>query len=188
MLAIVALTLLCLALGIALVLTASDAPVEYAASAPVSASAQPEPTPPSPAALPAAARADSTTLRLDSLMGAYPAEPQPIPAGVLTAIEEAGDGPLEPELSQLLAAVQTGFGERSAQIEPTLRPYLFRIVGRLSVRTDTVRIAATAPDLDLARARAATLRRTLDVAGVSPTRVQIGAGTGAHALALVSDS
>lgn len=191
-LAIVGLTMLSLALAIALVLTAAEAPVEYATSAPTAPVSEPlaEPSPsalpPMPAASPASA--DSTTLRLDSLMAAFPAEPQPVPARVLTDIEAAGNGPLEPELTLLLAAIQTGFDRQSAQIEPTLRPYLFRIAGRLSVRTDIIRIAVTAPDIDLAHARAATLRRTLDVAGVSPTRVQIGAGTGAHALTLVSDS
>ncbi|MEM1054526.1 MAG: hypothetical protein AAGI52_03290 [Bacteroidota bacterium] len=183
--------MLCLALAVALVLSVSDAPVEYEPAA-SSESAEPStamlPSAPSgPPAIPTAAMADSTSVSLDSLLAAYPTEPQPIPAAMLTQIEDAGTGPLPIEMGQLLTAIQTGFGDRSAQIEPTLRPYVFRIAGRLSVRSDTLRIAATAPDLDLARARAATLRRTLDVAGVSGTRVVIGAGVGPHALTTVSD-
>lgn len=187
-LAVSALALLCLSLAVALVLSSSEAPVEYAATAPTEGSE------PSTARLPVATAPPErpqaqgvATLSLDSLRAAYPAEPQSIPTAMLTQIEDAGTAPLAVELGHLLDAVQTGFGDRSAQIEPTLRPYLFRIAGRLSVRTDTLRIAATAPDLDLARARAATLRRTLDVAGVSDSRVAIGAGIGPHRLTLVTD-
>jgi len=188
-LAVAGLALLSLALMLALVLAAADAPVEYAAASPQSA----EPSTAaiaSPPPLPSAAApgdSASASVALDSLLAAYPAEATPIPTALITQIEDAGTGPLEIELGHLLRAVQTGFGDRSAQIEPTLRPYVFRIAGRLSVREDTLRIAATAPDLDLARARAATLRRTLDVAGVSDRRVAIGAGVGPHALTLVSD-
>jgi hypothetical protein len=190
-LAVAGLALLCIALAVALVLAASDAPIEYGASG-SSEGAEPSTAmlPSAPGGLPtapASVAADSTSVSLDSLLAAYPAEPKPIPAALLTQIEDAGNGPLAVEMGQLLSAIQTGFGDRSAQIEPTLRPYVFRIAGRLSVRTDTLRIAATAPDLDLARARAATLRRTLDVAGVSGSRVAIGAGVGPHALTTVSD-
>ena len=107
---------------------------------------------------------------------------------MLTRVEDAASEPLEIELGHLLDAIQTGFGERSAQLEPTLRPYVFRIAGRLSVRTETFRIAATAPDLALANARALTLRRLLDMAGVTASRVAIGTGVGPHSLSLVSDS
>lgn len=191
MLAVAGLALLSLALMLALVLASADAPVEYAAASPQSAEpstaaiASPPPSP-APAAV-APGDSASASVALDSLLAAYPAEATPIPTALITQIEDAGTGPLEMELGHLLSAVQTGFGDRSAQIEPTLRPYVFRIAGRLSVRGDTLRIAATAPDLDLARARAATLRRTLDVAGVTDRRVAIGAGVGPHALTLVSD-
>ena len=193
-LAIAGLILLCLALLAALVMTSGEPSVAYPA-----ASAEPSMGEPSTAALapalpdtarraPEAAAEAAETVGLDSLLSMFPSEAKPIPTAMITRLEDASEEPLEVELGLLLEAVQIGFSERSAQIEPTLRPYLFRIAGRLSVRTDSFRIAATAPDATLARARAATLRRLFDRAGVLEPRVILGAGSGPHALTLVSDS
>ncbi|MEL6614715.1 MAG: hypothetical protein AAFQ43_03205 [Bacteroidota bacterium] len=199
-LVIAGLALLCLALAAALVLNASDRPVEYAGTVAVpgipastgtpeaAPNGAPAPTPEAAASAPeASGEAPATqTVAVDSLLAAFPAEPGPIPTGMITRIEAAETEPVSVELGHLLEAIQTGFGTESAQLEPTLRPYVFRIAGRLSVRAEPLRIAATAPDAALAQARAATLRRLFDLAGVS-TGLSIGAGTGPHALSIVSD-
>jgi hypothetical protein len=112
----------------------------------------------------------------------FPDEPEPIPSGVLTALERASEEPLDVELARLLDALQYGFGERSVQVEPTLRPYAFRLAGRLDVRTAAFRVRVAAPDPALAEARAATLRRLFEAAGVAPGRLQFAARRGAPAL------
>lgn len=195
-LAIAGLALTCLALVAALVLSSADRPVEYQSAVAVPgipATATPPDAESAAAAAPEAsgesdapAPSRTQTVAVDSLLAAFPAEPRPIPTGVITRIEAAETEPVAIELGHLLDAIQTGFGTQSAQLEPTLRPYVFRIAGRLSVRAEPLRIAATAPDGALAQARAATLRRLFDLAGVS-TGLSIGAGTGPHALSIVSD-
>ncbi len=193
-LAIAGLILLCLALLAALVLgsSAPAAPYATASGEPATggepATASLAPVLPGSAAPEAGASGGSESIAMDSLASMFPAEAKPIPTAMITRIEGASEEPLEIELGLLLEAIQIGFGDRSAQLEPTLRPYVFRIAGRLSVRTDTFRIASTAPDGTLARARAATLRRLFDRAGVLDPRVILGAGSGPHALTLVSDS
>ncbi|MDX1419318.1 MAG: hypothetical protein R3181_05075 [Rubricoccaceae bacterium] len=109
-------------------------------------------------------------------------DPDPIPASVLTALERAAEEPFETELTRLLDALQYGFGERSVQVEPTLRPYAFRLAGRLNVRTGSFRVIAGAPDPALAEARAATLRNLFATAGVAPGRLTVVARAGAPAL------
>lgn len=109
-------------------------------------------------------------------------DPMPIPTGVLTALEQAAEEPLEAELTRLLDALQHGFGEQSVQVEPTLRPYAFRLAGRLNVRMDSFRVIAGAPDPALAEARAATLRNLFATAGVAPGRLTIVARRGAPGL------
>jgi hypothetical protein len=112
----------------------------------------------------------------------FPDEPEPIPSGVLTALEQATEESLDVEMTRLLDALQHGFGERSVQVEPTLRPYAFRLAGRLNVRAASFRVRVAAPDPALAEARAATLRRLFEAAGVAPGRLQIAARRGAPAL------
>ena len=187
------LALVCLALVAALALSGVGTAVAYGtagtaepSTALVGGGAPRGPAAPTAAAPEASGAAGSESVSVDSLLGAFPAEPDPIPTATITRLEDAGEEPLETEMAHLLDAIQLGFGEGSAQIAPSLRPYLFRIAGRLSVRTETFRIAATAPEPALARARAATLRRLLDVAGVTDSRLSIAAGEGPHALTLVS--
>lgn len=184
-LALAGLTLACLGLMAALVLTSANAPQEYVPMARTAAGAEP-----STAALgttPEAPKPKPQVLSLDSLAATFPAEARPIPTEMITRVEDAASEPLEIELGHLLEAIQTGFGERSVQVEPTIRPYVFRMAGRLTVRSDSFRIAVTAPDDALATARAATLRRLFDTAGVPSPRLSIGVGSGPHALSLVSD-
>ncbi|HLT47048.1 MAG TPA: hypothetical protein VK002_07455 [Rubricoccaceae bacterium] len=109
-------------------------------------------------------------------------DPEPIPSGVLTALEQAAEEPLEVELARLLDALQHGFGERSVQVEPTLRPYAFRLAGRLNVRSVSFLVRVSAPDPALAEARAATLRNLFEAAGVAPGRLTIVPRRGAPVL------
>ena len=198
MLLLAGLTLLCLSLTAALVLATSEQPVAYGPTQTAGGGVEPStallaaaPETGGGSAASGAAEGRETpeaeTVALDSLLAAFPAEPRPIPVATIARVENASEEALEVELGHLLDAVQTGFGDRSAQLEPTLRPYLFRIAGRLSVRTEAFRVAVTAPDASLARARAATLRRLFDVAGISDSRLSIGAGEGPHSLSLVTD-
>jgi hypothetical protein len=109
-------------------------------------------------------------------------EPEPIPSGMLTALERAAEEPLDVELARLLDALQYGFGERSVRVEPTLRPYAFRLAGRLNVRPVPFRVRVAAPDPALAEARAGTLRNLFEAAGVAPGRLAFVARRGAPAL------
>ncbi len=164
--AIGGLLLLCLALAISLLMVAQGA--EPAEAAP---SEQTEPA--AEAGVPPA------------LDAAFTAEPSPIPVDLLTRLEAASDQPLDAELSHLLDAMQHGFGRRSAQLEPTLRSYVYRMSSRFEWNPDSFRVAVTAPDGDLAAARGATLERLFDDA-IASGRLQVGTGVGPHALTLVT--
>ena len=72
----------------------------------------------------------------------------------LARLEAASNEPLHGELTQLLNAIQVGFGARSAQIDPALRPYTVRMASRFEWNPDTFRIAVAAPSAELAAARA----------------------------------
>ena len=117
----------------------------------------------------------------------YPAEPRPVPQGVITDIEAASGEPLPVELGRLLSGIQEGFGAESVQLAPELRAYVFRMASRFDWNPDTFRVAVTAPSAELAEARATTLRRLFESATGS-RRLQIRSGAGPHALTLVSDS
>ena len=117
----------------------------------------------------------------------FPAEPSPVPQGLITDIEAASGEPLPVELGHLLSAIQEGFGRESVQLAPELRAYAFRMASRFDWNPDTFRVAVTAPDAELADARATTLRRLFESA-TGADRLQIRSGTGPHSLTLVSDS
>ena len=167
------LTLLSLALAAALAVAASDGTAE---------AARPAEAPAGPAA-PRPPDADRQRVVADA---AYTADPAPIPVDLITRLEEASEEPLDVELSRLLDAIQHGFGRRSVQLEPTLRSYVYRMSSRFEWNPDTFRVAVTAPDADLATARAATLERLFDEA-VAAGRLDVGTGVGPHALSLVSE-
>ncbi|WP_420457353.1 hypothetical protein [Rubrivirga sp.] len=141
-----------------------------------------------PSADPAATRpapADAATPPAPS-PASFPADPSPIPVDLLTRLEEASNEPLDVELSRLLDAIQHGFGRRSAQLEPTLRSYVYRMGSRFEWNPDTFRVAATAPDPALAAARAALLERLFEDA-VAAGRLDVGTGVGPDALTLVTE-
>ncbi|NNF59411.1 MAG: hypothetical protein HKN04_14340 [Rhodothermaceae bacterium] len=140
--------------------------------------------PPDPVA---AARLDATTTRSPQRTEAgsdavYAAEPNAIPTGVLTALEQASEEPIEVEFNRLLDAIQHGFGESSVQIEPTLRPYAARIAGRLNVRPVSFTVRVAAPDRALAQARARALGRLFDAMGVVSSRLSFTPRAGAPGL------
>jgi len=117
----------------------------------------------------------------------FPSEPSPVPQELITDIEAASGEPLPVELGRLLGAIQEGFGRESVQLAPELRAYVFRMASRFDWNPDTFRVAVTAPDADLAEARATTLRRLFENA-TGAERLQIRSGAGPHSLTLVSDS
>lgn len=121
-----------------------------------------------------------------AIPASFTAEPTPIPVELLTRLEEASDQPLDVELSRLLEAIQFGFGRRSAQLEPTLRSYVYRMGSRFEWNPDSFRVAVTAPDPALASARAAQLERLFEDA-VAAGRLDVGTGIGPHALTLVTE-
>lgn len=112
----------------------------------------------------------------------YSAEPSPISTNTLTALEQAAEEPLENEFNMLLQAIQQGFGESSAQIAPSLRPYAFRLAGRLNIRPDNYRVRVSAPIQGLAETRAETLGRLFEAAGVVSSRITFHPRTGIHSL------
>lgn len=116
----------------------------------------------------------------------YSAEPAPIPVDLITRLEDASGEPLDVELTRLLDAIQHGFGQRSAQLEPTLRSYVYRMASRFEWNPDSFRVAVTAPDPDLAAARAALLKRLFEDA-VAVGRLDVGTGVGPDALSLVTE-
>ncbi len=171
--AIGGLALLCLAFAAALALSLLEPERVDSAVPPAdtgTAEAVPDPAPVAPPPSPAS----------------YSAEPSPIPVDLLTRLEEASDETLDVELSRLLDAIQHGFGRRSAQLEPTLRSYVYRMGSRFEWNPDTFRVAVTAPDADLAAARAAVLERLFEDAAASG-RLDVGHGVGPNALTLVTE-
>jgi hypothetical protein len=159
------LALACLALTVALAATVSARP---AAEGPV-------------------ARAPSDTAAARPAPAAASADPRPIPVDLLARLEAAGDEPVATELGALLGAVQHGFGTESAHLEPTLGSYAARTAARIDrSSTDTFYVAVTAPSPALAEARAALVSRLFSGA-VGDDRLRVSAGTGPHALTLVSD-
>lgn len=182
-LAIGSLALTCLTLLAALVL-ATTSPTARASAA----EAHPSEASPVPAD---AAREAETDAEADaptaaSEAGAPAGEPAVIPADLLARLEAASDAPLPTELGLFLEAVQLGFGSESAQLEPALRSYAYRLASRFEWNPDHFQIAVTAPDPALAEARSALLGR-LFAAAVASGRLTLRAGAGAHALTLVTE-
>ena len=105
-----------------------------------------------------------------------------------TADQEIGSAPdegvmaLDVELSRLLDAIQQGFGESSIQIAPTLRPYAYRLAGRMNIRPGAYRIRVAAPSRNLAEARAQVLGRLFESAGVVSSRLTFVPRSGIHSL------
>ena len=168
------LALLCLALSVALAAAVGDA------SASPDRDANPLAAGPATPPEPDAGGGPTTT------PAAFGADPAPIPVDLITRLEEASEQPLDVELSRLLDAVQHGFGDRSVELEPTLRSYVYRMAARFEWNPDTFRVAVTAPDPDLSRARAEVLTRLFEDAAASG-RLQVQPGAGPHALSLVSE-
>ncbi len=123
--------------------------------------------------------ADSPTGRNSAV---FAAESHPIPSGMITALEQAAEEPLDVELSRLLDAIQRGFGESSAQIAPTLRPYAYRLAGRMNIRPGAFRIRVAAPNEELAVARTEVLARLFESAGVASNRLTFMPRSGIHSL------
>lgn len=171
------LALVCLALSVALVAALSS-------DAPDLAQAAPEP-PAGPVIEPLSPSPDDTDPGAVSPAD-FPADPAPIPIGLITQLEAASEEPLEVELSRLLEAIQHGFGTRSARLEPTLRSYVYRMSARFEWNPNTFRVAVTAPDVRLAEARKALLDQLFPDA-VATGRLEVGVGAGPHALTLVTE-
>ncbi|WP_143537631.1 hypothetical protein [Rubrivirga marina] len=172
------LSLVCLALTAALAIAATDRPRVEAAPAP----ADTDETAPAGADAPAPVPPPTAP----ATPADFSAEPAPIPVDLLTRLESASDEPLDVELSRLLDAIHHGFGRRSAQLEPTLRSYVYRMASRFEWNPDTFRVAVTAPDPDLASARAVLLEHLFEDA-VAAGRLDVGVGVGPHALTLVTE-
>ena len=112
----------------------------------------------------------------------FTAESSPLPASVITALEQASEEPLDVELSRLLDAIQQGFGESSIQIAPTLRPYAYRLAGRMNIRPGAYRVRVAAPSESLAEARAQVLAHLFETAGVVSSRLTFAPRSGIHSL------
>ena len=112
----------------------------------------------------------------------FTADSAPLPASVITALEQASEEPLDVELSRLLDAIQQGFGESSIQIAPTLRPYAYRLAGRMNIRPGAYRVRVAAPSESLAQARAEVLARLFESAGVLSSRLTFVPRSGIHSL------
>ena len=181
------LSLLSLALAVALALAVGRGEADPPPAADAPAVAGGAPAEPSAGAAPASVQAVAPPADTAAPSPAdFPADPAPIPVDLLTRLEEASDEPLAVELTRLLDAVGHGFGRRSARLEPTLRSYVYRTTSRFAWSSDTFRVAVTAPDPALAAARGALLDQ-LFADAVAAGRLQVGTGTGPHALTLVSE-
>ncbi|HEX8387365.1 MAG TPA: hypothetical protein VF576_14325 [Rubricoccaceae bacterium] len=183
-LALGSLTLTCLGL-LALLVLGAQPPPAGAPSDPVDAAGAVTPEP-EPDAAPAVedSAPQPAPAGADGAASAFAADPQPIPTDLITRLEASSNEPLQGELRHLLAAVQHGFGSESAQLEPTLRSYAYRMASRFEWNPDTFRVAVTAPSPALADARAATLRRLFGDA-VASRRLVIRSAAGPNALSLV---
>ena len=194
-LALGSLTLTCLALLAVLVAIAhpadSASPVSSdALAAPVAASAAGEPTATEPTSDEASQRVTAAPVAPEAAAAGaaagsatYTADPLPVPAELITRLEASSNEPLHGELTQLLAAIQYGFGVGSAQLDPALRSYTARMASRFEWNPDTFRVAVSAPEAGLADARASTLRRLFSDA-VTSRRLVIQTVTGPDALTL----
>ena len=131
---------------------------------------------------PAASAADTPVATPETTFGD---EPHAIPGDVIARLEAASNEPLHGELTQLLGAIQVGFGHESAALDPALRSYTVRMASRFEWNPDTFQVAVRAPSAELAEARAGTLRRIFGDA-VASRRLQIESATGPDALTLAS--
>ena len=129
-----------------------DVPAEQAAQTSVS----------SPGGDPFGDAAAETERGAASRSSVFAAESHRVPSSVITALEQASEEPLEVELARLLDAIQQSFGESSIRIAPTLRPYAYRLAGRMNIRPGSYRIRVAAPSEELAVARAEVLGRLFE--------------------------
>ncbi|MGB3544848.1 hypothetical protein [Rubrivirga sp.] len=178
------LVLTSLLLGAALLVALSDARASAPSAVDLEAVESDATAAPDPVA-PIAATATSAPLSPPSVAN-FPADPSPIPVDLLTRLEGASDSPLETELGFLLDAVQHGFSRNSARLEPTLRSYVYRMTSRFVWNPESFRIAVTAPDPELAAARGELLKSLFEDA-VATGRLDVGTGTGPHALMVIPD-
>ena len=116
---------------------------------------------------------------------AFDTEPQRIPNDLVIDLELAAEETIDVELDRYFEAVLHGFGESSAQIEPTLPTYAARLAGRLNAQSVSYHIEVTAPDSALAAARAESLRRLFEAKGVVSERLLFTAERGAPGLTVV---
>ena len=180
-----------LSLSILLLLAAATVSSASASDDSREATARVEPlastAPQEPTRSPDAETPDTEQTAATQIPALFPSEPNPVPQELITDIEASSGEPLPVELGRLLSAIQEGFGRESVQLAPELRAYVFRMASRFDWNPDTFRVAVTAPDAELAEARATTLRRLFENATGSE-RLQIRSGAGPHSLTLVSDS
>ena len=166
-LALGALGLLCLTLLATLVMAASGASLPASLSAPAE-----EATAPTPGAEVATA----------------PVAPEAggasVPAGRLAALDAAANLPLPGELAAFLRAAEESFGDASAQLDPALRPYAYRLASRFEWNPDTFRVQVAAPDAALAQSRVEVLTQVFSDA-VASGRLVLVPTTGPSALSLV---
>jgi hypothetical protein len=159
------LALLCLALAAALAFQAIR---------------EPEPAPPAlDASAAASGVATSPATRTRSRLPNTLLESLPVSDTTLTSIERAAVGPLEVELVRLGRALQDAFGRSSSEVAPVLRPYVAHAAERMRSHPARFRLVVTAPDAELAAARADAILHAFEGAGLPADMLTMTAGAGA---------
>jgi hypothetical protein len=164
------LALACLALAAALAFQAIRTPDTPALDAPALDAPA---AAPAGARVPSARRAPAPNPLLESL---------PVSDTTLTSIERAAMGPLELELGRLGRALQGAFGRSSTEVAPVLRPYVAHAATRMATHPARFRLVVFAPDAALAAARAESIMRAFEGAGLSADMLTMTAGVGAPAV------
>lgn len=105
-------------------------------------------------------------------------EALPVSDTTLTGIERAAMGPLEGELERLALALQSAFGRSSAEVAPVLQPYVAHASERMRTHPGRFILVVTAPDPELAAARADGILRAFEGAGLPADMLRMTAGAG----------
>jgi hypothetical protein len=105
-------------------------------------------------------------------------EALPVSDTTLTGIERAAMGPLEGELDRLALALQGAFGRSSAEVAPVLQPYVAHAAERMRTHPARFVLVVTAPDPELAAARAEGILRAFEGTGLPADILRMTAGAG----------
>jgi len=138
--------------------------------------------PPTPSAHAVAVQAATVQAIQPAALAAFP--PAHDGPALSPAFDSAFDEPLVEEVAALLGHLYPGLGEPGARIEPVLEGYTRTLAARMNAHGGTFVATFSAPDVRVARRRAARAHALLVEAGVRPWLLEAVGEAGPEALAV----